>query len=168
MVINKKHLLVFFLLFASNLFAQKTLDELLNQYNTRSIPYISVEQLRMRQNNNNVVILDAREQEEFEVSHINGAKFVGFNNFSVDKVSEEIKEKNTPIIVYCSIGIRSEEIGEKLKKAGYIHVENLYGGIFEWQNKEYPLQNAQKKDTDSVHVFSKLWGKWLVKGIPVY
>jgi rhodanese-related sulfurtransferase len=30
-----------------------------------------------------------------------------------------VKDKNTNIIVYCSIGVRSEQIGEKLKKLGY-------------------------------------------------
>jgi len=33
--------------------------------------------------------------------------------------------------VYCSLGIRSEVIAKKLKKAGYTNVFNLYGGIFE-------------------------------------
>jgi rhodanese-related sulfurtransferase len=30
-----------------------------------------------------------------------------------------VKDKNTNIIVYCSIGVRSEQIGEKIKKLGY-------------------------------------------------
>lgn len=149
-------------------FAQKTLDELLNTYNTRSIPYVSVEELRMRQLNDNVIILDAREIDEYNVSHIQGAKLVGFNNFSSDKISEEIVDKNTPIIVYCSLGIRSEEIGEKLCKAGFTNVKNLYGGIFEWRNKDFPVLDSVEKETDSIHTFSKLWSKWLLKGVKVY
>ena len=39
------------------------------------------------------------------------------------------------IIVYCSIGVRSEDIGEKLKELGYTKILNLYGGIFDWKNK---------------------------------
>ena len=122
----------------------------------------------MKQINGDVVILDAREEDEYQVSHIEGAKFIGFNTFSSETVRAEIPEKETPIIVYCSLGIRSEEIGEKLKKAGFTNVQNLYGGIFEWSNNEYPVINEQEKETDSIHVFSKAWGKWLLKGEKVY
>ncbi|MEO8232899.1 MAG: rhodanese-like domain-containing protein, partial [Ignavibacteriota bacterium] len=45
--------------------AQKTLDELLNQYNTTHVPYISVQELAMPKTD--AIILDAREPEEFQV-----------------------------------------------------------------------------------------------------
>jgi len=163
-----KFVLILILFIAQQMVAQKNLDKLLQQYNTRSVPYISVEGLRALQINENVVILDTREISEYAVSKINGAKYVGFNNFSVEKISAEINDTEQPIIVYCSLGIRSEEIGEKLQKAGFTNVQNLYGGIFEWKNKGYPLLNNQKTETDSVHAFSKAWSKWLLKGIPVY
>ncbi len=155
-------------LFANPSFAQKSLDELLHQYNTRSIPYISVEELRMLQMHKKVVIIDSREKDEFDVSHISGAQFVGFNTFSSEEISEKIKDKNTPIVVYCSLGIRSEEIGEKLKKAGFIDVQNLYGGIFEWKNKGYPVFDSLNVETEKVHVFSKPWGKWLSIGTKIF
>jgi rhodanese-related sulfurtransferase len=159
---------IVFLFILPSVFAQKTLDALLKQYNTRSIPYISVEELRMLQLNDDVLILDTRESEEFEISHIAGAQIIGFNQFSIDKISEEIINKEKPIVVYCSLGIRSEKIGEKLMKAGYTNIENLYGGIFEWKNNAYPVLNTQNKETDSVHTFSKAWSKWLLKGVKVY
>ncbi|MDX1463223.1 MAG: rhodanese-like domain-containing protein [Marinirhabdus sp.] len=152
----------------SSIYAQKSLDVLLEQYNTRSVPYISVEGLRALQMHQNIVILDAREIEEYQVSKLEGARFVGYNQFSAEKISEEIPEKDTPIIVYCSLGIRSEEIGEKLQEQGFTNIKNLYGGIFEWKNKGYPVLNWVAKETDSVHAFSKSWSKWLTKGIPVY
>lgn len=148
--------------------AQKSLDQLLETYNTRSVPYISVEGLRALQMNEDVVILDAREASEYAVSTIEGAQCVGFNNFSIEEISEKITNKEQPIIVYCSLGIRSEKVGEKLQKAGYTNVQNLYGGIFEWKNKGYPILNLNKKETDSVHAFSKTWSKWLKAGVPVY
>jgi len=157
--------LLFSLICYSSMFSQKTLDELLQQYNTRSIPYISVEELFMLRANGDVLVLDTREETEFQVSHISGSKLVGFNTFSTEKTSEEISDKNTPIVVYCSLGIRSEEIGEKLKKAGYTNVKNLYGGIFEWKNKAYPIVDSTNTETENVHTFSKPWGKWLKKGI---
>ena len=161
-------LLLFFISCSISAFPQKSLDKLLKQYNTQSIPYVSVEELRRLQTNDTVLILDSREENEFAVSHINNALFVGFNDFSSEEISDSIQNKNTAVIVYCSLGIRSEEIGEKLKKAGFTNVKNLYGGIFEWKNAGYPVINSEGKETDSIHTFSKAWSKWLLKGEKVY
>lgn len=144
------------------------MDDLLQTYNTRSIPYISVEGLRMLQVNDSVVILDAREPNEFSVSHIASAKNVGFNEFSSEEKQLKKLKKNTPIIIYCSVGIRSEQIGEKLKKAGFTDIKNLYGGIFEWKNKDYPVIDSTGIETENVHTFSKMWSRYLHAGNPVY
>lgn len=156
-------LLISFIAFSS--IAQQSLDTLLEQYNTRSISYISVEEARMLQLQGDVILLDTREMNEYEVSHIEGSQWVGYNNFSVEEVTQQIENKDTPLIVYCSLGIRSEEIGEKLEKAGFTDIKNVYGGIFEWKNKELPVVNVKDVETDSVHIFSKAWGKWLTNGI---
>jgi len=157
------------LLFAiSTSVAQKSLDQLLNQYNTRSIPYISVAELKMRMTNGEIVVLDAREYEEFQVSHLPSAKYVGYNSFSSEEILTSITNKDQPIVVYCSLGIRSEVIGEKLKKAGYTNVKNLYGGIFEWKNKDFPVLDMDGNESEDVHACSKLWSKWLTKGNKVY
>ena len=66
------------------------------------------------------------------------------------------------------MGIRSEQIGEKLKKAGFTNVKNLYGGIFEWKNKDYPVIDTTGNETEKVHTFSKMWSKYLHAGKPVY
>ena len=88
------------------------MDELLEAYNTRSVPYISVEELRMFQMNDAVTILDAREPEEFAVSHIKSAINVGYNDFTSEEKQLQNLNKNIPVVVYCSVGIRSEKIGE--------------------------------------------------------
>lgn len=148
--------------------AQKTMDALLKQYNTRSVPYISVEELRQQQLNGDIIILDSREEKEYQVSHLEGAIYIGYDFFDASEISEEQLPKDKPIVIYCSLGIRSEEIGEKFKKAGYQNVKNLYGGIFEWKNNDFPVLNKLQIETDSVHTFSKAWSKWLTKGIKVY
>ncbi len=164
----KKVLFYIFVVLSTSSFSQKTLEDLLDKYNKESIPYISVDDLHKAQLNDSLVILDAREQDEFDVSHIATAKNVGYDYFSSEKISKEITDKNTAIVVYCSIGIRSEDIGEKLEKAGFTNVKNLYGGIFEWKNKGYPVLNTDGKETERVHTYSKQWSKWLHKGVKVY
>ncbi len=147
--------------------AQQTIEEVLLKYNKQSIPYIYSEMLVDIQNNPSIALLDTREKKEFEVSHIKGALYAGYKNFNLQKVSKNIKSKDTQIIVYCSLGVRSEDIAEILQKAGYTNIKNLYGGIFNWKNNNLPLVNKQQKQTDSVHVYSKQWEKWLTKGVKV-
>lgn len=121
----------------------------------------------MKHLNDAVVILDAREKIEYDVSHLPEAIFVGYSNFSEDEVSKRFKDKSASIVVYCSIGIRSENIASKLQKAGYTNVSNLYGGIFEWKNTDFKVF-SNGKETNKVHTFSKNWAKYLEKGEKIY
>lgn len=156
-------LLIF--LFCTVTYGQSDMDLLLKQYNSRSIPYISVQELKM--DKSDFLILDTRKKAEYDVSHIPGAIWVS------EKVNDSIyafakAKKDQPIVVYCSVGIRSEDFGERLMKRGFTNVQNLYGSIFAWKDEGYELQNVQQKQTDSVHVFSKVWGKYLKTGTKVY
>lgn len=157
-----------FVLFVNLASCQNALDKLLKTYNSHSIPYISVEELRMLQKNDSVMIFDAREPAEYQVSHIVSSKNVGYNDFTSEEKQIQKLNKSTPIVVYCSVGIRSEQIGEKLKKAGFTNVKNLYGGIFEWKNKDYPIIDSTGTETENVHTFSKMWSNYLHAGTPVY
>lgn len=160
--------LIFFLFLVGTTHGQESLDKLLNRYNSHSIPYISVEELRMLKENDSVVLLDAREPNEFEVSHLKSSINVGFDYFSSEEKLLQQLNKDAQIVVYCSIGIRSEKIAEKLKKEGFNNVKNLYGGIFEWKNKGNPVIDSTGTETENVHTFSKQWKKWLNSGSAVY
>jgi len=105
---------IIFLLVSSCLSAQETLAELLKTYNSDSIPYISVTELDKIQKN--IVLLDAREKNEFLVSHIDNAKFVGYNRFKTKNFKKLNLQKSDTIVVYCSLGVRSEDIAQKIKK----------------------------------------------------
>lgn len=141
-----------------------SLDSLLNKMLKKSIPTINVQELKSKYAE--VSLLDAREYKEFSVSHLKKARFVGYNDFTLERVKDI--PKNQEIVVYCSIGVRSEGIGEKLKKAGYTNVKNLYGSIFEWVNQGNSVYDLQNKPTKKVHAFDKKWGVWLKKGEKVY
>ncbi len=146
----------------------QSIAHLLQKYNSHDIAYISVEELKMMRSNPSLLVVDAREREEYNVSHIKNAQLIGYNHFSIDEFSHTFKDKSAPIVVYCSVGIRSEDISEKLKKAGYKNVQNLYGGIFAWKNKGYDVFNSENVKTDKVHTFSKNWAKYLKNGQAVY
>lgn len=160
-----KSFLFLFLITGQFCFAQNSLDKLLEKFNKGSVPYMTISDLHKIKDS--VVILDAREKEEFEISHIPKAKYVGYNNFSLQKLDSLKIPKTSTIVVYCSLGIRSENIGEKIKEYGYPNVLNLYGGIFQWKNNNLEIVN-NNKITDSIHTFSKKWSKWVQNGIKVY
>jgi rhodanese-related sulfurtransferase len=105
------------------------------------------------------LLLDAREPEEYQVSHLPQAQNCGYQDFDLKKW--EKLDKKQPVIVYCSIGYRSEKIAEKLKAAGFTQVMNLYGSIFEWVNRGYPLAGAEP---GKVHTYNKEWGKLVEEG----
>ncbi|MER3327952.1 MAG: rhodanese-like domain-containing protein, partial [Candidatus Kapaibacterium sp.] len=88
------------------------------------------------------------------------------DDFELSRVQEI--SKDSKIVVYCSVGYRSEKIAEKLQGAGYTDVSNLYGGIFEWVNQDRAVVDDQNTPTTKVHAFSRVWGVWLNKGEKVY
>ncbi|SFT87136.1 Rhodanese-related sulfurtransferase [Algoriphagus locisalis] len=110
-------------------------------------------------------VVDTREKEEFEVSHLQNAIWAGYDTFSMENVAE--LDKNQPVLVYCTVGARSQEIGKKLKEEGFKKVYNLYGGLIEWANEEKPIYHGDSL-TNQVHTYSRSWGIWLTKGEKVY
>lgn len=132
-------------------------DEKVRRTISFSIPLMSVEELKS--NTQNVRIFDAREREEYEVSRIPGAEYIGYKNFDIKAFSNLPKE--TPIVVYCSIGYRSEKIGEKLRDRGFTQVYNLYGSIFEWVNRGYPVLGNSGREVKKIHTYNKEWSRWV-------
>ena len=133
-----------------------------NMYN-HTVPLIKVDSLK---NLKNVFLLDTREREEFEVSHLKNARNVGYIWFDMRKIYDI--PKNAVVIVYCSVGYRSEKIGEKLIRNGYKHVFNLYGSIFEWANEGNPLYKSNGVQTTEIHTYNKNWARWVERGTKVY
>ncbi len=130
----------------------------------KTVPFIKAKELR--ENNQNYTILDIRELKEYNVSHIKNAISISFNDFNIKMIKHKI-DKNTPIVVYCSIGYRSEKVGEKLLNEGFTGY-NLYGGIFNWKNSNNPVVDNNEIATQKVHCFNQEWSKWLLKGEKIY
>ncbi|UOQ95819.1 rhodanese-like domain-containing protein [Hymenobacter sp. 5317J-9] len=111
------------------------------------------------------LLLDVRTPAEYGVSHLSGAQLVPYD--SVATLDFAGVDRRRPVVVYCSVGARSERLGERLRSLGFEHVSNLYGGLFEWVNEGYPVVNAQGP-TPNVHPYSGLWGAWLRRGRKTY
>ncbi|MBP7272566.1 MAG: rhodanese-like domain-containing protein [Saprospiraceae bacterium] len=142
----------------------KSYQFLLNTLLTHNVPECSVAAM-LKAGWHDAVLLDARDRREYEVSHLPNAHWVGFDEFDAQKVSH--LDKGCPIIVYCSVGYRSEKIAKQLQQQGFINVENLVGGIFEWKNQGGKVYNTNG-ETQQVHAYNRTWGIWLTKGVKVY
>lgn len=138
-------------------------NTLLKMMLKHNVKEITVSDVKPRKN---AIFLDSREKKEYDVSHIKDAIYVGYDNFDMAAVKNV--PKGAEIIVYCSIGKRSEQITQKLDKAGYSNVSNLYGGIFEWVNQGGDVVDVNNNKTNKVHAYGRFWGQWLDKGEKVY
>jgi len=159
-------ILFFLILFAGTLSISKgqslPYQILLKGLYDASFPLIKPEQIS---NLSNYQVLDAREKVEYQVSHLENALWVGHDTFNLTTV--EKLDKTKPVLIYCTVGARSEKIGKLLQQEGFSRVYNLYGGIVHWVNEGRPIF-ANGKPTLQVHTYSKPWGIWLTKGEKVY
>ncbi len=134
-------------------------DTMLGMVLDGAVPTISSDSLKTDMASGEWVILDARELDEYTVSHISGAHYVGYDQFDLNSLDKIDRSKN--VVVYCSIGKRSEDIGKKLLDAGFENVFNLYGGIFDWTNRGYPVVDYTGTKVKQVHPYNAVWGIWV-------
>lgn len=133
------------------------------------VEHISTQELaNALQDQQNLLLVDCRTAEEFEVSHIIGAqhcKSIG----ELDNLLLSRAEPPSQIIVYCSVGLRSAKFIEAFKKAGFknsqtIPCKNVVGSIFSWANENRPLENNAGNSVDQVHPYDTFWKRMLDEG----
>ena len=93
-------------------------------------------------------LFDARDEEEFQHSHIEGSRRVGHSDFSVERVW--MYPRNQTIIVYCSNGERSKALGQYLQLMGFEDVRVLEGSLVAWAAQGGKLINQQGKITREI------------------
>ena len=142
---------------AEVLVANPAFDRELQRLLAFSVPVVGVEDLQSA--GDDVILLDTRSREEYEVSHLPGARFVGYETFDPRTPHDVPLDAN--IVLYCSVGYRSEKIGERLQELGYRNVSNLYGSMFEWVNRGYEVVDTEGRLVEVVHTYNEDWSKWV-------
>lgn len=113
--------------------------QLVNDAKTR-IQEVSVAEARARVTANpNVVLMDVREDHEWQKDHADGAVHLGKGILERD-LEKLYPDKNTEIIMYCGGGFRSALTADAAQKMGYWKVSSLIGGYkalvaADWQLK---------------------------------
>lgn len=98
-------------------------------------------------------VIDARRPEEFRISRLPGA----LNLESAAAAAARFPDRGAPLVVYCSVGLRSARVAAGLRALGYARVENLRRGIFGWAAEGRPMVDADG-GTGRVHPYNRLWG----------
>ena len=101
------------------------------------------------------VLLDARTEDEYAVSHLRGAA-------RIDPYRPSLRPlrgfpKDTAIVLYSSVGYRGARVADFLARQGYTQVFNLDGGNFRWANAGRPVFR-QDRPTTEVHPYDPTWG----------
>lgn len=96
------------------------------------------------------VLVDVRAPEERAVSMLPGA--IARETF---EAARDLY-RNQTVVAYCTIGARSGEYAEILRREG-IDAYNLKGSILAWTHAGLPLRDTQGKDTKRVHVYGSKW-----------
>jgi rhodanese-related sulfurtransferase len=109
------------------------------------------------------MLIDNREPREYAVSHLPGA----VNLTTVQAIEAAAIPRQTPLVVYCSIGYRSAALARRLQAAGYHKVKNLEGSIFQWQKRGLPLVSGVGP-VEKVHPYDEFWGALLNPEVVAY
>lgn len=92
---------------------------------------ISQEQAKEMMDTQEVLILDVREQDEYDGGHIPDAVLLPVGTITEESAAETIPEKDTTVLVYCRSGNRSKSAAKALAELGYTNIYE-FGGISDW------------------------------------
>lgn len=100
---------------------------------------LTVEELKEKlDNKEDLLLVDCREQFEWDVEHIEGAELIPLSVFQNEYTKiQDWKDKQ--VVMQCQSGARSEKMGDFLIEKGFSDVANLEGGILAWKKNNFPI-----------------------------
>jgi len=101
---------------------------------------ISAQEVHAALSKPDFVLIDVREDNEFEVDHLPGAKHMGRGIIERD-IEKTIPDKNQKIVLYCGGGYRSALSAVNLQTMGYTNILSMAGGIRGWRDSNYELES---------------------------
>lgn len=99
--------------------------------NEASYRQISQEEAKEMMDTQEVIILDVREQDEYDSGHIPDAVLLPVGTIDEDTAAAVIPEKDSTVLVYCRSGNRSKTASAALAELGYTEIYE-FGGIKTW------------------------------------
>ncbi|MGI8945156.1 MAG: molybdopterin-synthase adenylyltransferase MoeB [Thermoleophilaceae bacterium] len=104
---------------------------------------------------NGVVIVDVREQHEFEESHLPGAKHVPRGHLE-SRIEGAASDRSGRVVLYCASGNRSALAAYTLERElGYENVESMVGGITLWKDRGYEVEVPRRLTPEQRERYSR-------------
>jgi rhodanese-related sulfurtransferase len=92
-------------------------------------------------NREKAVVVDVSEADEFAAGHVNNSKNIPFNQLD-EKLGSLIKNKELPLILVCTSGVRSNRAVAVAKKLGFTNAQSMAGGLKAWREANLPIEKA--------------------------
>ena len=92
---------------------------------------ITHQQAKEMMDKQTVIILDVREQHEYDSGHIKGAVLLPVGSITEQTAASVIPKKDSVVLVYCRSGNRSKTASQTLADLGYTEIYE-FGGITGW------------------------------------
>jgi rhodanese-related sulfurtransferase len=86
-----------------------------------------------------LILVDVREDSEWERGHLPGAVHLGKGTIERD-IEKTFPDKRTPLVLYCGGGFRSALAADNLRKMGYTKVISMDGGWRAWTEAGLPVE----------------------------
>jgi molybdopterin/thiamine biosynthesis adenylyltransferase/rhodanese-related sulfurtransferase len=103
------------------------------------VPEVDPSQAR-EEASNGAVLIDVRENEEWDAGHIPGAVHVP-RSYLESRIEGAVPERDRHVILYCASGNRSIFAAQSLRELlGYENVESMSGGITHWKDRGYEVE----------------------------
>lgn len=99
--------------------------------NSTDYRQIAQQQAKQMMDEQDVLVLDVREQDEYDSGHIPGAVLLPVGTITEKTAAEVIPAKDTVVLVYCRSGNRSKQASAALAELGYTEIYE-FGGITTW------------------------------------
>jgi molybdopterin/thiamine biosynthesis adenylyltransferase/rhodanese-related sulfurtransferase len=107
------------------------------------------------ENGNGAVIVDVREQHEFEESHLPGAVHVPRGHLE-SRIEGSAPDKAQRVILYCASGNRSALAAHTMRELlGYEDVASMRGGITLWKDRGYEVEIPRTLTADQRERYSR-------------
>ena len=117
-------------------------DALVKDAKTRIREIAPADLAALQKSETSLVMVDVREDSEWEEAHAAGAKHVS-RGVLEPRISAAVPAKDTPVAVYCRSGARSAVAADTLGKMGYTKVYSVAGGFMAYEKAGLPVERGK-------------------------
>lgn len=132
--------------------AQTPLDAFIAQVEAAypGTPSVTATAMRTGSATPRAILVDVREPRERAVSVLPGS-------ITLDTLARLGPPDDRPIVVYCTIGMRSADWTQRLRDDGWVNARNLSGGVLAWAAAGGAFVAPDGRPTRAVHVYGRTW-----------